>query len=255
MRTTLSNAVILPILVPNPALGQASESDIPRLSWQERSDWINVEKEGNRPARSDGQADDTTAIQAALDRKGNGTTVYLPPGTYRIIKTLVFQGPRHGCLVVGHGRDTRLVWDGPEGGRMFWSNGAASSRYVGLSWDGRGKAAVGLDHAAQQRFEAEVRHRHEAFRNFTGFGIRVGNEQKVASAEILYDNCLFENCGTGLAFLTFNGYDNAIDRCELRGCGTGVLDHKGKWLRRGLRVCFFWPACLRLAQQLPPRKD
>ena len=91
-----------------------------------------------------------------------------------ITKTLVFHGPAVGCLVVGHGRDTRLVWDGPEGGRMFWSNGVAYSRYVGLSWDGRGKAAVGFDHAAQQRFETEVRHEHEAFRNFTGFGIRVG---------------------------------------------------------------------------------
>ena len=188
-------------LAPSPAHGQASLPDIPRLPWQERSDWINVRKHVTPPAVGDGQADDTAAIQAALDRKGDGRTVYLPPGTYRITKTLVFQGPRHGCLVVGHGRDTRLVWDGPEGGRMFWSNGVAYSRYVGLSWDGRGKAAVGFDHAAQQRFETEVRHEHEAFRNFTGFGIRVGHQQKIASAEILYHNCLFENCGTGLAFL------------------------------------------------------
>ena len=186
-----------------------------------------------RPAAvGDGQADDTAAIQAALDCKGDGKTVYLPPGTYRITKTLVFQGPRHGCLVVGHGRDTRLVWDGPEGGRMFWSNGVAYSRYVGLSWDGRGKAAVGFDHAAQQRFETEVRHEHEAFRNFTGFGIRVGHQQKVASAEILYHNCLFENCGTALAFLTFNDYDNTIDGCEFRNCGTGVLDNKGNFYAR-----------------------
>ncbi len=235
MRTILLNAVTLAILVPSLALGQAPETDIPRLPWQERSDWINVQKEGNPPAKGDGQADDTAAIQAALDRNQNGGTVYLPPGIYRITKTLVFQGPRHGCLVVGHGRDTRLVWDGPEGGRMFWSNGAAYSRYVGLSWDGRGKAAVGFDHAAQQRFETEVRHQYEAFRNFTGFGIRVGNEQKVASAEILYDNCLFENCGTGLAFLTFNDYDNTIDRCEFRRCGTGVLDHKGNFYARNCR--------------------
>jgi hypothetical protein len=206
--------------------------DIPRLPWQERSDWINVRKHVTPPAVGDGQADDTAAIQAALDCKGDGKTVYLPSGTYRITKTLLFQGPRHGCLVVGHGRDTRLVWDGPAGGRMFWSNGVAYSRYVGLSWDGRGKAAVGFDHAAQQRFETEVRHEHEAFRNFTGFGIRVGHEQKVASAEILYHNCLFENCGTALAFLTFNDYDNTIDGCEFRNCGTGVLDNKGNFYAR-----------------------
>jgi hypothetical protein len=210
----------------------AAPPDIPSLAWQKRSDWINVKTDVTPAAVGDGQADDTAAIQAALDCKGDGKTVYLPPGTYRIMKTLVFQGPRHGCLVVGHGRQTRLVWDGPQGGRMFWSNGVAYSRYVGLSWDGRNKAAVGFDHASEKRFETEVRHEHEAFRNFTGFGIRVGNQQKIASAEILYRNCLFENCGTALAFLTFNDYDNTIDGCEFRDCGTGVLDNKGNFYAR-----------------------
>ena len=210
----------------------AASPDIPSLAWQERSDWINVKTNVTPAAVGDGQADDTAAIQAALDRGRQSRAVYLPPGTYRITKTLVFQGPAVGCLVVGHGRDTRLVWDGPQGGRMFWSNGVAYSRYVGLSWDGRGKAAVGFDHAARERFETEVRHEHEAFRNFTGYGIRVGHEQKVASAEILYHNCLFEDCGTALAFLTFNDYDNTIDGCEFRKCGTGVLDNKGNFYAR-----------------------
>jgi len=210
----------------------AAAPDIPRLAWRERSDWINVKTAVTPAAVGDGQADDTAAIQAGLDRGREGKAVYLPPGTYRITKTLVFNGPAVGCLVVGHGRDTRLVWDGEEGGRMFWSNGVAYSRYVGLSWDGRGKAAVGFDHAAEKRFETEVRHENEAFRNFTAFGIRVGNQQKVASAEILYRNCLFENCGKALAFLTFNDYDNTIDGCEFRNCGTGVFDHKGNFYAR-----------------------
>ena len=210
----------------------AATPDIPRLAWRERSDWINVKTDVAPAALGDGQADDTAAIQAALDRGRDGKTIYLPPGTYRITRTLVFNGPAVGCLVVGHGRDTRLMWDGEEGGRMFRSNGAAYTRYVGLSWDGRGKAAVGFDHAADQRFETEVRHEHEAFRNFTAFGIRVGNQQKVASAEILYRNCLFENCGTALAFLTFNDYDNTIDGCEFRNCGTGVFDNKGNFYAR-----------------------
>jgi len=226
--------IFVSLLGVSPATARAAGPEIPQLSWEQRSDWLNVQH-GNPPAKGDGQADDTTAIQAALDGKGDGRTIYLPPGTYRITKTLVFQGPRHGCLIVGHGRDTRLVWDGPEAGRMFWSNGVAYSRYVGLSWDGRGKAAVGFDHAAQQRFETEVRHQYEAFRNFTGVGIRVGNQQKVASAEILYDNCLFEDCGTGLAFLDFNDYDNTVDRCEFHRCGTGVMDHHGNFYVRNCR--------------------
>lgn len=212
--------------------GAAVPPDIPRLEWQERSDWINVKTDVTPAAVGDGQADDTAALQAALDGGGPIKAVYLPPGRYRITQTLVFNGPAVGCLVVGHGRDTQLIWDGPEGGRMFWSNGVAYSRYVGLSWDGGGKAAVGFDHAAQQRFETEVRHEHEAFRNFTGFGIRVGHEQQIASAEILYHNCLFENCGTALGFLTFNDYDNTLDGCEFRHCGTGVFDNKANFYAR-----------------------
>jgi len=227
MRTHL--ALLALALLSAPVFGALP--DIPSLAWRERSDWINVKTRVAPAAVGDGRADDTAAIQAALNRGGDGTTVYLPAGTYRITRTLVFAGGT-GCLVVGHGRDTRLTWDGPEGGRMFWSNGVAYSRYVGLSWDGRGKAAVGFDHAAEKRFETEVRHQHEAFRNFTGFGIRVGHRQKVASAEILYHNCLFENCGTALGFLTFNDYDNTIDGCEFRHCGIGVWDSKANFYAR-----------------------
>ncbi len=59
---------------------------------------------------------------------------------------------------------------------MFWSNGIAYSRYCGPELGRAGQAAVGFDHAAEQRFETEVRHEHEAFRNFTEFGIRVGKQ-------------------------------------------------------------------------------
>ncbi len=210
----------------------AAPPDIPRLDWQERSDWFNVKTDVTPTAVGDGVADDTLALQTAFDTGGDGKAVYLPPGTYRITKTLVLKGPIHGVLLVGHGRDTRLVWDGEEGGTMLWSNGSAYSRYVGLSWDGRNRAAVGYEHAAAQRFETEVRHQYEAFINFTGYGIRVGYQQKVASAEINYLGCLFENCGTGAAFLTFNDYDNSFDGCEFRDCGTGVYDSKGNFYAR-----------------------
>lgn len=209
-----------------------AQIDIPSLAWEERSDWINVQTDVTPGAVGDGQADDTGAIQAALNMGGPTKSVYLPPGTYRITNTLTITGAAIGCLVVGHGRDTRIIWDGSEGGRMFWSNGVAYSRFVGLSWDGQGKAAVGFDHAAQQRFETEVRHEHEAYRNFTECGIRVGHEQKIASAEILYRNCLFESCGSGLAFLTFNDYDNTVDQCEFRNCGVGIRDNKANFYAR-----------------------
>ncbi len=230
MHITLSTLILLAGLAG--AAHAAGAPEIPRLDWQPRSDWINVRADAQPPAAGDGAADDTAALQAALDLRGPTKAVYLPAGTYRITRTLTLTGPATGCLVVGHGRDTRLVWDGPEDGVMFRSNGAAYSRYVGLSWDGRGKAAVGFDHASEKRFETEVRHEHEAFRNFRTAGIRIGHQQKIASAEILYWNCLFEECGTGVRILAFNDYDNTFDRCEFRRCGTGIYDDHGNFYAR-----------------------
>ncbi len=216
-------AILLALLPTSPAR-TPTPADIPALRWQQRSDWVNVRTAGPVKAIGDGRADDTGAIQEALSVPGDGRAVYLPAGTYRITATLEVKGPRHGFLLIGHGRDTRIVWDGPAGGTMFRCNGLAYSRFEGIAWDGAGKAAVGFDHASELRFETEVTHQHEAFRNFTGYGIRVGYQQKIASAEILYDNCLFENCSTGVAMLEFNDYDNTFDRCEFRKCGTALYD-------------------------------
>ena len=122
-----------------------------------------------------------------------------------------------GVTLIGHGRSTVLAWDGEAGGRMFWTNeGMLYSRYVGLTWDGRGKAAVGFDHSAQKIFETEIRHEHEAYRNFTEAGIRAGWDKKVATAETHYDNCLFEHCGHGVSLHGFNVLDHTFDGCEFR---------------------------------------
>jgi hypothetical protein len=57
----------------------AASPDIPNLAWQERSDWINVKTDVVPAALGNGQADDTAAIQAALDRGRQSRAVYLPP--------------------------------------------------------------------------------------------------------------------------------------------------------------------------------
>ncbi|MHB9023007.1 MAG: glycosyl hydrolase family 28-related protein [Armatimonadota bacterium] len=195
---------------------------IPALNWNERSDWVNVKTDVTPGAVGDGMADDTAAIQKAFDEVKEGSTVYLPAGTYRLTKTLTLLGPRHGTLVVGHGRDTKLIWDGPVGGKMINEDGIAYCRYVGLLFDGRGKASVGLYHNTNLRFETEVRHQHLAFLNFTDTAVLVEPQHKVATAETLFENCLFENCKRGVAFLQFNDYDFTFDGCEFRRCDTAI---------------------------------
>lgn len=232
VRRRLHVGLLLSLMLATCCAVTLAAPDIPALHWSERSDWVNVKTEVTPAAVGDGVADDTAALQAGLSAMHDGSSLYLPPGTYRVTQTLVLQGPIHGVLIVGHGRDTKLVWDGAVGGTMFHSNGSAYGRYVGLSWDGRNKAAIGFEHASEKRFETEVRHQHEAYRNFTGYGIRIGYQQKVASAEINYLNCLFENCGTGVAFLAFNDYDNSFDGCEFRDCGTGLFDTHGNFYAR-----------------------
>ena len=103
--------------------------------------------------------------------------------TLLLLRDIFMHRPHLGFSLIGHGRATAVVWDGEAGGRMFWTrHGMPMSRFVGISWDGRNKAAVGFDHSVivggiafnDLYFETEVRHQYEAYRNFTEAGIRVG---------------------------------------------------------------------------------
>ncbi|MGC9318223.1 MAG: glycosyl hydrolase family 28-related protein [Armatimonadota bacterium] len=211
------------------ALSASAATDIPSLDWQPRSDWVNVRELG---AVGDGLANDTAALQRALDGVQNGSAVYLPPGTYRVTETLTLTGPFIGVLVVGHGRDTTLLWDGEAGGRLLVDDGVAYSRYVGLTLDGQEMAAFGLFHHSDNRFETEVRHQHLAFRGFTDTAIYADPDDSYALAETNYENCLFEDCGRGVALVSFNDYNHTFDGCEFRRCDVGIDCSHGNFFAR-----------------------
>jgi hypothetical protein len=221
----------------------ASRRQIPALRWEPRSDWLNPRTDITPPAAGDGQADDTNALQQALDRvaaaarepapaRGKATTLYLPAGVYRITRTLSFTGPVVGALVVGCGRDTRLVWDGEAGGKVLHLNGIAYSSFVGMELDGRGKAAVGFWYRSDKRFQTEVTHRHLAFRGFTDAGLLNDPTRAQALAETTFENCLFDECRRGVAFPQFNDYNYTFDGCEFRRCDTGIECVHGNFYAR-----------------------
>ncbi len=195
--------------------------DIPRLDWTPRSDWMNVRESG---AVGDGLADDTAAIQALYDRlsaAGAPRVVYFPPGQYRITSTLRIVNDASGSAVIGHGRDTVLVWDGEKGGSMYWSDGVHRVRYVGLSFDGRGVAGTGSDHRSTARYETHILYQHCAFMNLEQ-GVAVHPDRKAAAAEVWYENCLFRNNQTGVQLNNFNDYDHWFTGCAFVDNGTGI---------------------------------
>ena len=202
---------------------------LPVLNWQERSDWVNVKTDVKPAAFGDGIHDDTAAIQAALnslDNRGDQSahwtkTVYFPPGTYRISKTLILT-KNQGTMLVGTGRNSRILWNGPLNGTMYWSNGVTRARYIGLTWDGANQAAVGVDQASKTYYETRIRHQDEAFINFRGAGVRVGYNQVVPTAEMMFRNCLFQKCSSGVAFLQWNDYNNDFEGCDFRDCGIAI---------------------------------
>jgi hypothetical protein len=230
---TLLSALLLAIPILLSALPQASAgtATIPVLNWQQRSDWVNVKTSITPAAVGDGVKDDTAAIQAALNRIDNNyishtKTVYLPAGTYRITKTLMLTKVM-GAMIVGTGKTTRIIWDGPLNQPMYLSNGAGYSRYVGLSWDGQNKASVGIDHESRTYFETRIRHQDESFANFRVSGIQAGANQIMATAEVMYRNCLFQNCANGVSLLQYNQYDHDFDGCLFQDCGTAINCARG----------------------------
>lgn len=201
------------------------DGNIAVIAWKERSDWINVMTDVDPPARGDGKADDTAAIQRALDRigpnPGDPKVVYLPPGNYRITRTLALT-ERAGGMIVGHGAATVLRWDGESGSRMFWSNGATRHSYIGMVWDGGNKAAVGIDHDSKNYYETRVLHEQMEFRNSTVAGIRVGHDQTLASAEMLFSDLKFVHNKNGALFQAWNDYNNVFDGCQFEDNEVGI---------------------------------
>lgn len=244
------------------AMAATPAPELPVLNWEPRSDWIGVKDHG---AVGDGEADDTAAVQSVLDNAKSGMTIYFPAGTYRITETLHLRndnprgaGPYHvgvnfgmvepdvkvpvalGSLtLIGHGRDSRLVWDGHSGYPLLQTEGMTGSRIVGIDFDGgggrRSRASVGLYWCSRYTFGTGNIFRHVAFRNFLANGVLYEWHEPtrwLANAETSFENCLFVNCGTGISFTQFNDYNYSFDGCEFWNNDVGIMSRHGNFFVR-----------------------
>ncbi len=223
-----------------PCIVDAQSVDIAPMTWTQRSDWVNVKTDAalSLHAVGDGIADDTAAIQAALDivsTSSDKSVVYLPAGTYRITDTLYWttgQWCISGKSLYGCGSDTTVVWDGVSDGIMFLSTGNAKGRYYGIRWDGNNIAATGmyfeprfLANPAQGYAEAPTLHYNQAFLNFTGVALDFRNRSHTEwTGETEIRNCLFYNSafGSQIGRDNYNNYEYIFEACHFEDCGTGI---------------------------------
>lgn len=156
--------------------------------------WANVKEVYG--AVGDGVADDTDALQQALDEvatPGYAAVVCFPAGTYRITRTLQFAARLSASLIGEDPTTTTIKWDGPADGEMMFANGVAYSRWSRLTWDGSGSALIA------------VRHGH------TGVGPQVTQNQ--------HTDEIFRDVGAGLLVNPVNGGDtHLILRCHFLRC-------------------------------------
>ena len=104
-------------------------------------------------AFGDGRADDTEAIQKAIDTAvhlpGATYRVVLPAGNYRITRSLFLERFTNSLHLQGAGDSwlvnpapTRLTWDGEPGGVMLDACAAYGTRLSDLCLDGNGRAGI-----------------------------------------------------------------------------------------------------------------
>lgn len=213
--------------------------------------WLNVQRDFG--AVGDGVADDTDALQRALDSVGTpelaGTAIWVPAGTYRITRTLVrtgvsgvyligedpqrciirWDGPAYGGepRVPAYNSDAWKAWDGRHPAEMFWFNGR-TSRFERLTFDGAGKAASGFSFKWHDRGAAEQTSSHRisladvTFRDMA-IGFDGGGKQGWLDSEVLMERCRFERCTQfGVGLHHFNAVDYWLWHCVFEDCGVGV---------------------------------
>jgi hypothetical protein len=184
-------------------------------------------------AIGDGKADDTAALQRALDdlvKHEKACVLYAPAGTYRLTATVQTTRKAHtdcqGVTLVGEDpARTVLRWDGPGGVTMLrWD--AWYAKISRLTFDGAGKAGTGLLYGPA--FSTYNETSDLTFRDLTS-GLVFGGPGTNGQAENEVLRCRFLRCGTGVQTVNWNSMDVWVWYGRFEDCGRGVFNVMGNW--------------------------
>lgn len=185
-------------------------------------------------ARGDGQADDTAALQKALDELVKHTqscVLYVPAGTYRVTATLktVRQAHTDGMGVTLIGEDperTLLRWDGPEGGIMLcWD--AWYSKISRLTLDGARRARAALRYGPAFSTYNET---SDMIFQDAAIGILFGENETQGQAENAVLRCRFRRCtDAGVETCNWNSMDIWVWHSRFEDCGRGLHNVMGNF--------------------------
>jgi Pectate lyase superfamily protein len=109
--------------------------------------WMNLKTKFG--AKGDGTADDTGAIQAALDALGSGGTtgyvLYVPAGMYKITQKLIYYKREFTSILGEDPTATIFKWMGAADDTMLAVDGVAYTRISRITFDGSSLAGVLID--------------------------------------------------------------------------------------------------------------
>jgi hypothetical protein len=194
------------------------------------ANWLDVRRDFG--AVGDGKADDTAALQRALDEireHKRACVVYFPAGTYRITQTLNTARQAHqDNMVTIVGEDPARVvlkWDGAEGGTMLqWD--AWYAKLSRLTFDGRGRAETCVKYGP--RFSTYNETSDLVCRDAT-CGIMFGWPGSAGQAENEVLRCQFLRCDLGIQTVNWNSMDIWVWYCRFEDCGRGIHNVMGNW--------------------------
>lgn len=198
-------------------------------------------------AVGDGVADDTSAMQRAVDdvAKGNGGIIFLPPGRYRITREIAFPEASGGGLFIGSGcyvgdpRSRRrksthsiIIWDGSAGGTIFSARGNLGWKIAHMTFVGRlnsdGARAACAYHCQYMPTAGsgvgifELCH----FVDFD-FAIKMGDGPKdYGCADYVFTMCGFSHCDICIWVVNNQGVNYNFFYVTANWCGTFIRSER-----------------------------